>query len=447
MPNNAVSEFSKCAVCYRREDRQNRLTWQMSRQDVMIESIEDAIGWMERRRRQPSALVLPDDSGEVLAFSVDPYCDDCLDNLLREYEERHTPSDKVTRSEFQRRVRASFADAGWEVYILDLEHLAPRGFPSLALTRDDRLILPSVRGDVTVRPRAFHPPAHRLLMSPEVPVEVSELFLRDSSARRSSETIAFLYMDEKYPDTNAPPEMQVTSLTGLLVASDIFPNFRDGFFKIMPGFEEGAKSFGVEVHASDLFRNRSGEEHFEFYSGLISLINELDCKVYRRGFNFIPGHQLLRKNERNLLGLCFRSMLIAVDDFEDYAQIWPVMETDGSKSQDRNFGGYMRWMDQATAHLQMVGEGVEELIDDDYMVDNSRFGDLHYVTKQSTAGNTVDCLAYLLHCLWLDESGFPTTDYKARLADIAETLRPAITNDYIATFRVEKGARGRSPCN
>ena len=425
-------------MCYRREDRQNRLTWQMARQDITIENIEEAEEWMDRRQGQPSALVLPDDNGEVLAFSVDPYCDNCLDNLLRKYEESHTPPDKVTRSEFQRRVRASFADASWDVYTLQLEHLAPRGFPNLALTKDDRLILPSVRGDMTVRPRAFHPPGHTMLMSPEVPEEVNELFLRDSSAHRSSDTIAFLYMDERYPDTNAPPEMQVTSLTGLLVASDIFPDFRDGFFQIMPGFEEGAKSFGVEVHASNLFRNRSDEEHFEFYRGLVSLINELDCKVYRRGFNFIPGNQLLRKYERDLLGLCFRSMLIAVDDFEDYAQIWPVMEIDGSKSQDRNFAGYMRWMDQATTHLQAVGDGVEELIDDDYMVDNSRFGDLHYVTKQSTAGNTVDCLAYLLHCLWLVENGFPITDYKARLAAIAATLRPAITDDYIGSFQLER---------
>ena len=437
MRNNPVSKCPKCALCHRREDRQNRLTWQMFRQDITLENIEDAREWMERRQGQPSALVLPDDGG-VLAYSVDPYCDSCLDNLLREYEERHTPSNEVTREEFQRRVRRLFADAGWEVYSLDLEYLAPRGFPNLALTKADRLIFPSVRGDVTVRHRAFHAPAHRLLMSPEVPAEVGEVFSQDSSECQSSESVAFLYMDERYPDVNAPPEMQVTALTGLLVASDVFPSFRDGFFKIMPGFKEGAKSFGVEVHASNLFRDRSDEEHFEFYSGLISLINELDCKVYRRGFNFIPGHQLLRKNERDLLGLCFRSMLIAVDDFEDYAQIWPVMETDGSKSQDRNFAGYMRWMDQATAHLQTVGEGVEELIDDDYMVDNSRFGDLHYVTKQSTAGNSVDCLAYLLHCLWLDENGFPMTDYKARLASISATLRPAIIDDYIGSFRLGK---------
>ena len=69
-----------------------------------------------------------------------------------------------------------------------------------------------------------------------------------------------------------------------------------------------------------------------------------------------------------------------------------------------------------------IGNGVKELIDDDYMVDNSRFGDFHYVTKKSTAGNTVDCLAYLLHCMWLEEKGFQMTAYKSRLAAIGSTL-------------------------
>ena len=443
MPNNANNECPVCAVCHRREDRKNNLTWQMSREGITFENEQKVKAWMEQRQGQPSVLVLPDNGG-VLAYTVAAYCNCCLDNLLREYEEHHTPSGKVTRGEFNRRIRTLFSDAGWEVSVLQLEHLAPRGFPNLALTKDERLLLPSVRGDVTARPRAFHPSAHSLVLSPEVPAELTEALLRGSNERRSSDAIAFLYMDEKYPDVNARPEMQVTSLTGLLVASDTFSSFRDGFFKILPGFEEGAKSFDVEIHASNLFPSRSAEEHFEFYGGMVSLINELDCRIYRRGFNFVPSRQLLRNHERDLLGLCFRSMLIAVEDFEDYAQIWPVMEIDGSKSQDRNFARYMRWTDHATAHLRTIGNGVEELIDDDYMVDNSRFGDFHYVTKKSTAGNTVDCLAYLLHCMWLEEKGFQMTAYKSRLAAIGSTLRPALIDDYVGSFRVETEARVRS---
>ena len=436
MPNNTSGEYPKCSICRRKENQYNKLTWQLYRQNITLENEHDITDWMEQRRGKPSVLVLPD-AGGILAYSVAPYCDGCLNNFLREYEEHHTTSDKVTRSEFQSRLRTLRAETGWNAYTLQLEYLAPRGFPNLVITKDDRLILASARGDVTVRPRAFHSPAHSIVISPEVPHTIREQFHRDPNQRESSNGVAFLYMDEKYPDLNAPPEIQVTSLTGLLVASDAFPRFRDRFFKILPGFEEGAKNLDVEIHASNLFPNRPDEEHLEFYEGLVSLVNELDCRVYRRGFNFIPSHLLLRKTEGNLLGLCFRSLLISVEEFENYAQIWPVMETDGSPLQDRNFAGYMRWMGHATAHLQATGVGVEELIDDDYMVDNTRFGDLHYVTKNSIAGIAVDCLAYLLHCMWLDEKGFPITAYKARLAAAASALRPSIIDDYIGSFRTD----------
>ena len=102
----------------------------------------------------------------------------------------------------------------WEVYDLQLEHLAPSWIPQLGIdVKDDRLILPSVRGDVTVRPRAFHPPGHADAHEPGgARGSERKLILRDSSETGPSGTTAFLYMDERYPDTNAPPEMQVTSL-------------------------------------------------------------------------------------------------------------------------------------------------------------------------------------------------------------------------------------------
>ena len=436
IPGDHNSEVPMCSVCGRRKDRHNRLTWQMSRQDITLEDELDSKDWMERRQGHPSVLMMPDNGG-VLAYSVAPYCDACLDKCWREHEERHTSADKVNRVAFQTKIRRFSRGAGWKIYTLRLEYLAPRKFPTVALIRGDRLLLPSVRGGVTARPRAFHPPAHTLLISPEVPQDVQEALLRGPNEGQQPEAVAVLYMDEKYPDTKASPSMQVTSLTGLLLASDTFPRFRDEFFKIVPGFDKGAENFPAEIHASNLFPGLPDEDHFQFYSGLVSLANDFGCGVYRRGFNFVPSHELLKKEQKNLVGLCFRSMLISVDEFENYAQIWPVMETDGSKGQDVNFAGYVRWMGQATAYLQSVGDGVKELIDDDYMVDISRFGDLHYVTKKSIGGIAVDCLAYLLHCKWLDEKGFPTTGYKARLAAIASTLRPSIVDDYVGSFRLE----------
>ena len=147
--------------------------------------------WMERRQGLPSVLVLPDDGG-VVAYSVDPYCDSCLDRNWREHEERHTPAGKVNRATFHEEIRASSRGAGWDIYTLQLEYLAPRGFPNMALIGGDRLLLllPSARGDVTARPRAFHSPSHHtLIVSPEVPQDMRETLLRDPNEGRPSEKV------------------------------------------------------------------------------------------------------------------------------------------------------------------------------------------------------------------------------------------------------------------
>ena len=182
------------------------------------------------------------------------------------------------------------------------------------LIREEQLLFWSLRGDVSVRMRLGIPDiaAHTLLISPEVPETLREILLKERNEEREPNGISFLYMDEKLPDWQAPPEMQVTSLTGLLVSAGTYPQFRSHLLALLPDSDNGVTSFGMEIHASNLFRNLSDQEHFEFYEGLISLVNELNCRIYRRGFNFVRGHELLRKLQSQLIGVCFRLMLIAV---------------------------------------------------------------------------------------------------------------------------------------
>ena len=250
-----------------------------------------------------------------------------------------------------------------------------------------------------------------------------------------SAPVVFLYMDEKYMDTLAPARMQVLSLTGLSVSANTYPLFRNRLFRILPGFAEGTKAFNARVHASDFFRNLPDEEHFLFYESLVSSVNELACRVYRRGFNFNPGHRSLRKGQQTMVWYCFRSMLIAAVETEGSAQIWPVVEIDNSEGQDRTFAGYIRWMDHATAHLQVTGDGVDELINEHQMVDNTRVGGLHYVSKTSIMGSAVDCLGYLLHCKWLADNEHTLTKYKKRLAEVASHIDMSLLDDYIASYR------------
>lgn len=245
--------------------------------------------------------------------------------------------------------------------------------------------------------------------------------------------VSFLYMDERYLDARVPPEHQVVSLTGLLIYTDTYSNFRDGFIKLLPGFAEG-KPRDTTVHASDFFRDRTDEEHFTFYKGLTALVNELGCRVYRRGMNFVPGHKLFHKNQQKFIWYCFRSMLLAVADLAGDHQVWPVMEIDRSESQDNNFAGFVRWMDEATTYLNWQGDGVKNLIEDDLMVDIERFGEVHYVSKKSIVGSAVDCLAYMLHCRWLDYAGYTLTPYKASIATIASCLNESLVDDNITYY-------------
>lgn len=245
--------------------------------------------------------------------------------------------------------------------------------------------------------------------------------------------VSFLYMDERYLDAAVPREHQVVSLSGLLIFSNEYSSFRDRFIKLLPGFREG-KPRTTNVHASDFFRDRTDEEHFAFYDGLITLVNELGCRVYRRGMNFVPGHKLFYKNQQEFLRYCFRSMLLAVAELKGNHQIWPVMEIDRSKVQDDNFAGYVRWMDEATTYLNWQGDGVKNLIEDDLMVDIERFGEVHYVSKKSIVGSAVDCLAYLLHCNWLQLSGYSLTPYKRHIASLASKLDPSLVDDNIAYY-------------
>ena len=412
------------------------ITWSMSKLDVEFGDESDLRQFAEKGANLPLVVFLPDDGGGVV-YLISSYCDDCFNAALAEYEEQNTPPGKIKSGDFETYISHAAHDRDWTVYALRLSRLVPRGLPNMVLLRGEDLLFPRVEGDVSVRLRSrpdHNFPASKVMISPAVPKVALDKLNISTGHAIVPDTIAFLYMDEKYLDASADSKAQVTSLAGLLVPANVYPLFRNRLFQLLPSFEEGHKAFDLEIHASNLFRGLPDEAHFDFYRGLVGLVNDMSCRVYRRGFNFVPSNDVLRRNQQDLLFRCFRSMLISIDDAQEAAQIWPVMEIDHTSAQEVNFGGYMRWMNHATAYLETTGDGVEELIDDDHMVDTNKFGDLHYVSKQSIVGNAVDCMVYLLHCRWLNDNDLPLTEYKRNLAEIASDLQPSLVDDYIARF-------------
>lgn len=240
--------------------------------------------------------------------------------------------------------------------------------------------------------------------------------------------IKFLFMDEKYPSLGDPRDFRITALTGVLVPIRLHSDFRDRFYNIVRlaiGVSDGSIPLMPKIHACNLFRDGPesvpDQVHFDFYRGIISIIHEYDLKIYRVGYY---ANEITRAmpfgDEKGIRGLCFMSMLFALRDELEKCAIWPVMETDRSNAQDRDFAGLIKNIDWLTAHkLEYLS------------VDNKNLGELLYSTKNFAYGSLVDCISYILYLRFKRNRGFCITPYQDTLADIADMLEPAIVCDEI----------------
>ena len=96
-------EHVSCAECSIEESVQVSLTWAMRKQDVSFDTIEGFTNWMDEHEREGTVIVIPNE-GDIEVSSAAPYCDDCLGDVLREYEDHHTPPGRTTKSEFVEQV-------------------------------------------------------------------------------------------------------------------------------------------------------------------------------------------------------------------------------------------------------------------------------------------------------------------------------------------------------
>lgn len=222
----------------------------------------------------------------------------------------------------------------------------------------------------------------------------------------------FLFMDERYPDRHLPRDAQSTTLTGVLFDALGHRNMRDGFYDLIEqalGDQEGHISAMPLIHASELFPAKGDEIKYQFLEGVVELVRALDLKIIRIGYS---KSSIEDTEEEDVMGLLFTSFLGCLKPLLDRGMIWPVMETDQSKSQDRAFAGLMQNLDYLTSRF-----GIENT-----SVDNTNLGEVLYTTKRSAYGSIVDCIAYLLHTRELKARGISLSKFKTRLAEIADGL-------------------------
>ncbi len=235
-----------------------------------------------------------------------------------------------------------------------------------------------------------------------------------------------LYMDETYSNKSLPKSAQFTALTAMLLPSDRHAEVRARYYAAVAMAVEASNGVippVVEIHAAELLPGCADEIKFSFLAQIASIVSEMNLKVYRIGYFNTEDIISMCKNEKGVLGLAFSSLLEIIKPELIINQIWPVMETDWSKDQDKAFAGQVQWSDHIESR---IGPGF-------LTRDVANLGEVLYSTKRSVHGSIVDCVGYLLNARSLSGLGVSLTPFKERLAEISEGLLPSVRfNEIIA---------------
>lgn len=236
--------------------------------------------------------------------------------------------------------------------------------------------------------------------------------------------VRFLFVDEKYADTNAAVRYRVISVAGVLVDPALHAAFRERYhLSISDAVERPHDQLGTmpRIHASELFKELgvSDDRKLHFFERVVDLIVEFGIKVYRCGYiadDFMNKHF---GKHALIPSLCYFGILGALGPELKEHQIWPVIEIDRSPAQDQHFAQNSLHHDHLWVHRPDIS----------WSVDRSNLGEVLYSTKSSSYGSMADIVVYLLHTRWLDGHQQVHSDFGKALSEIAAKLAPAVALD------------------
>ncbi len=247
-----------------------------------------------------------------------------------------------------------------------------------------------------------------------------------------------VYLDEKYADLGTIHDLQVTSLTGVLLVSSQLVPFRHKYFDLLndlfPSPPKRLPNF-IEVHASKLFPDEPNDEvRYEFMQNLVSIINEMQLPVVRVGYRRNSDAQELYESaglwrnyqefeKKALLSLCFSGFQSTLDSSE--ALVFYHMETDNSDLQYHTF-------QRSTTNTQWVGRF---LFPESMSVDPDKTGDVSFYAKGSPYGVLPDCLGYLLHLRWRNDQGDYLKPYGLRMAEIFNEINAELIQEQVVDIQ------------
>lgn len=238
--------------------------------------------------------------------------------------------------------------------------------------------------------------------------------------------VKFLFMDEKFARPGSRGRAKVTALAGVLIPAHIHSEVRSRYYRLLAeltGSNGGTISWLPVIHASNLLPEYDDEVRIRFLREIVEIVISFNLRIYRVAY----GHgrflsEVMHNEEKDLLGLCFLGMLSVIKSELEYSQIWPVMEMDGSKIQERNFSRLIQQVD----YLSEI-----DSIRDSITVDNANLGEVLYSNKKSAHGSIVDIVSYLRDLLYMRQIGEELTPFKEKLASLGEDLNAAVSFDEV----------------
>ncbi len=157
----------------------------------------------------------------------------------------------------------------------------------------------------------------------------------------------FLFLDECYND-----EMNVSSLSGLLIPANKYIELRNKFFK---NLEEAIKpQEGVinlrppELHGSNLLRDADDKTKLKAFEGITNLIIDNKLEIYRVGYFITKTLKKVFVEDEKLLGLSWYAILTMLQPKLEQEAIIPIMDGMSAHTIYR-FSGLIKTLDVCRA--------------------------------------------------------------------------------------------------
>src|SRR6266478_7870411 len=159
-------------------------------------------------------------------------------------------------------------------------------------------------------------------------------------------TVNFLFMDESFH-----PKTRVSSLTGILIPVDHYPELRDGFYKLLAPLIRPSPEvikLAPELHGHEFLPQETDATKLQILDGVASLVLSHNLRIYRVGYFITPEIERAFKADAKMTGLCFQSMLFMMQPVLEQERLIPVMDgLDGSTA--RCFSPSLKRVDEMRA--------------------------------------------------------------------------------------------------